>query len=730
MEKNKPNVLFHRVIGQLVGWQEWRNSYNHFVPLFIEEAKTKAGWEEWDESVFSEYFERSGGQCVSSLQQGYFTNAEKEEIKKDWGRVGPLLKRIAEQQDEPDFEGYYELKRVIREHTGVDRRAATNRLVAGLQPKLLCTVVNELCLYRLFEYLSCEAGVDLGYVGGDWFRSSYRLWRFYQDQLADRDYSEIMTLPWETYEYFHNGGKVPVAAQDMSEDVVVSEILNLLEEKHQVILQGAPGTGKTYVAKQVAKLLAGPGKLVKPGRIGRETVEKLLHVGDKVKSVSGNTVYTIESMNAERIVVSGTDMVTNKEVGIDKVVAAYQNKKWSPGKIVNGLDPYEAALALAVYERVECVEEEDERVRRVQLVQFHPAYTYEDFVRGVSIEPGDGGLEYRACDRVLGRLAKEARKNLEDGRKDAAEVSMEQWVDEQFEGFTDTISEKLDAEGVFSLTDCVKIVAVEADAFRYTGNDWGHGTLRMLFRDLKRAYLDGNVVRQDVRRNSNLSGLAQRHASYYVRMLSAFKEFLSGRAGYYARNAEKVEPQKFVLIVDEINRANLPAVLGELIYALEYRDECVDCMYAVEDDRRLLLPSNLYVIGTMNTADRSVGQVDYAIRRRFAFVDMLPRMLPGEKEFDAELFKKVAGLFIEDVEGYVKSVEEGTEFELKRSGYLSEDFRPEDVWLGQSYFIMKDCRRETRLRYEIKPILKEYVRDGVLRDKDSSSLVMDYINGL
>lgn len=725
------NVLFRKIIDQLEGWTGWRDSYHRFVPLFIEEAKTKERWQDWDSEVFNEFFERSSGQCVVSLKQGYFSYTEKERIRENWEKVAPLLRRIAEQQDEPDFNTYNELKGVLRTYTDVDRRAATNRLIASLQPKLLCTVVNEKYLYELFEYLSCRVNVKLVYVGGDWFQNSYRLWQYYQEQLSDQVYWDIMTLPWETYEYFRNGGNVLDETQDMSEDAIYGEILNLLEEKHQVILQGAPGTGKTYVAKQVARMLAGPGKLVKPDRIGRETVEKLLHVGDKIKSVSEYTMYTIESMKGGRIVVSGPDMTTNKEVGIDKVVSAYQKKKWEPKKIVRGLDSYEAALALAVYERVECVEEEDTKGRRVRLVQFHPAYTYEDFVRGIAVESGAGGLEYRACDQMLGRLSKEAWKNWEDSQKDVEEVSKEQWLDEQFNEFVDFIAEKVEASAGFPLTDCVRIVGVEPGAFRYTGNEWEHGTIRMQFRDLKRAYLDGNEVRQDIKRNVNLSGLARWHSSYYVRMLSAFKDYLKERSvSYVPGRAEQVELQKYVLIVDEINRANLPAVLGELIYALEYRGEGVDCMYAVDDDRRLVLPPNLYIIGTMNTADRSVGQVDYAIRRRFAFVDMLPRVLHGVDGFDSELFKKVSELFIDNVEEYVKGIEDGIEVPLKRSGYLSEDFRPEDVWLGHSYFIMKDCRKETRIRYEIKPLLKEYVRDGVLKDKDSSHSVMDFINGL
>jgi 5-methylcytosine-specific restriction endonuclease McrBC GTP-binding regulatory subunit McrB len=63
------------------------------------------------------------------------------------------------------------------------------------------------------------------------------------------------------------------------------------------------------------------------------------------------------------------------------------------------------------------------------------------------------------------------------------------------------------------------------------------------------------------------------------------------------------------LIIDEINRANLSSVLGELIYALEYRGEVVESMYEYEESREIVLPENLYIIGTMNTADRSVGHL-------------------------------------------------------------------------------------------------------------------------
>ncbi len=84
----------------------------------------------------------------------------------------------------------------------------------------------------------------------------------------------------------------------------------------------------------------------------------------------------------------------------------------------------------------------------------------------------------------------------------------------------------------------------------------------------------------------------------------------------------------YVLIIDEINRGNLAKIFGELYFLLEYRDQNVDLLYATDDDIGFTLPRNVFVIGTMNTADRSIALVDAAMRRRFAFVSLHPSELP------------------------------------------------------------------------------------------------------
>ena len=193
----------------------------------------------------------------------------------------------------------------------------------------------------------------------------------------------------------------------------------------------------------------------------------------------------------------------------------------------------------------------------------------------------------------------------------------------------------------------------------------------------------------------------------------------------FAKEALDNSKSKYVLILDEINRANLPSVLGELIYALEYRynhtennlkEASVESLYDISEDdgesnRILLLPDNLYIIGTMNTADRSVGHIDYAIKRRFAFVDVLPTdQAIDDVVKDAnlnkkakDLYKKVADLFNED---------------KTKPIYLQSDFKAKDVQLGHSYFLVETEKQlELKLEFEIKPLLNEYVKDGILNEE-------------
>ena len=103
-------------------------------------------------------------------------------------------------------------------------------------------------------------------------------------------------------------------------------------------------------------------------------------------------------------------------------------------------------------------------------------------------------------------------------------------------------------------------------------------------------------------------------------------ELTPGPFRLFAEAAKDNPTTPYILIIDEINRANLAKVFGELYFLLEYRDEAISLQYSPKEE--FTLPENLFVIGTMNTADRSIARIDAAMRRRFAFIELDPRIPP------------------------------------------------------------------------------------------------------
>ncbi len=156
---------------------------------------------------------------------------------------------------------------------------------------------------------------------------------------------------------------------------------------------------------------------------------------------------------------------------------------------------------------------------------------------------------------------------------------------------------------------------------------------------------------------------------------------------------------KYVLVIDEINRAPLGRVLGELILLLEYRDLEVVLPYSNE---KLKLPKNLYVIGTMNSADRSIALVDYALRRRFAFVAMKP---------DVEILRKwmtTNSTFSEEQKDDVIALFQEINKKIKDEKELGENFQ-----VGHTYFFARTSDElEMNWEYKIRPLIKEYYFDN------------------
>ena len=194
----------------------------------------------------------------------------------------------------------------------------------------------------------------------------------------------------------------------------------------------------------------------------------------------------------------------------------------------------------------------------------------------------------------------------------------------------------------------------------------------------------------------------------YVTEPKIFEEF--------CKQARKDEKKRYVLIIDEINRAPLASVLGELIYGLEYRGSSIATPYAIDEKYDFSIPDNLYIIGTMNTADRSIGSIDYAVRRRFAFVQVKSN---GE-EIEGSWIDKNVGIKAKKLYDKLMNEEDG----IFSKEYLEDqDMDVNDIKIGHTYFLGRKNEAvedekgylEYRIEYQIKPIYEEYIKDGIIK---------------
>lgn len=181
------------------------------------------------------------------------------------------------------------------------------------------------------------------------------------------------------------------------------------------------------------------------------------------------------------------------------------------------------------------------------------------------------------------------------------------------------------------------------------------------------------------------------------------------KPGVFRNICEKAKEQTCVLIIDEINRGNISKIFGELITLLEadkrdggdHRIQ-VNLTYS---GKPFTVPENLYIIGTMNTTDRSVGSIDYALRRRFAFWTLKSdKGIVEGQDVDADVKSKAAAVF-EKVEAFLKA--------------NPADMKIDDLMPGHSYFMAKSLDElETKVKYELIPLVEEYAKDGIIEVSD------------
>lgn len=349
---------------------------------------------------------------------------------------------------------------------------------------------------------------------------------------------------------------------------------------------------------------------------------------------------------------------------------------------------------------------------QIEFVTFHQNYSYEDFMIGIRPDIENIDLRFVSHRGIFYEIARRARQNYYDSKKDPTILSKENWVKDAFEDFKEHVQYKIEEEGKYVIKNAVSIYSVEEDAFRYTGEKedgekWKNERLGLHYEPLITSFLNNVTDRKDLRK---IPGIP--HSTYGIAVINKFREYLKdNKKEFKQEETTSQELKKFVLIIDEINRANISRVFGELITLIED-----DKRLGEENQLQITLPNgevnfgippNLYIIGTMNTADKSISLVDIALRRRFEFIGYYPN-------YDENIITD------KEKRELLQSVNKEI-YEKKKSA---------DYLIGHAYFMKSDSINDVLLK-KVIPLLMEYFSgrtDEVKSIFKNSKYSIDYDN--
>lgn len=181
--------------------------YKKYTPLYVREAMKGVNWDEWDVEVFNDYFEKAHNN-VAKLGQGVLHPHQKKMIKEKWMELAPHLKAIASSQDVPLWNEYEIIRMIISECTEDNMQIAINRMLACLQPKLLCTEVDLNKINELIDYIQTYTDTNIPlYDRHNWEKASYSLLKVFHELFPEKHYLDFSYMPWKLLELFRKKKK-------------------------------------------------------------------------------------------------------------------------------------------------------------------------------------------------------------------------------------------------------------------------------------------------------------------------------------------------------------------------------------------------------------------------------------------------------------------------------------------------------------------------------------------
>lgn len=343
-----------------------------------------------------------------------------------------------------------------------------------------------------------------------------------------------------------------------------------------------------------------------------------------------------------------------------------------------------------------------EQQKQTEFVQFHPSYDYSDFVEGLRPKVNDDGtMGFELQDGIFKRFVARARKNYENSKKPQELLAREMSVQESLAAFFSGIE-----LGITSFQ------TITGNEFYITSVDNKHVNISIPGNaTINELCLNISDIRKMLESGKNFGKLKDVTAFFgktfatqaYSYDFAIYKAITEQTETISKVNVKQEELKKYVFIIDEINRGEISKIFGELFFSVDpgYRGKAgeVSTQYAnlhADPDEKFFIPENVYIIGTMNDIDRSVDSFDFAMRRRFRFVELKAderlEMLASleDEELENEAIRRMAALNKE-----IANVED-----------LNENYQ-----IGAAYFLkLKTLTFDQLWTDYLEPLLREYVQ--------------------
>ena len=336
----------------------------------------------------------------------------------------------------------------------------------------------------------------------------------------------------------------------------------------------------------------------------------------------------------------------------------------------------------------------DGNEEQIGFVQFHPSYDYTDFVEGLRpVSNGDGAIEFRLQDGIFKDFCQKA--------KEAQLIGGQDNFDEAWDSYLEYINVAEEKEYI-TKTSYLSVNSRQNLSVNYDSGVPGWSLPRKYVYEL---YKDKNYNKQEYYKSGGKTVLET------LRKRFGLKDYLSP--------TEIDTDKKFVFIIDEINRGEISKIFGELFFSVDpgYRGQkgSVSTQYANlhENDEKFYIPENVYIIGTMNDIDRSVDTFDFAMRRRFRFVEITAESQLG-------MLDDALGDKAEEAKARLRNLNA----EIEKVQELNSHYH-----IGPSYFLkLEDVNFDYELLWSdyLKPLLEDYLRGSYEEDEILNTLKKAY----